>query len=158
MVGWIYVGGYTMIDTHAMTHLWNGPQYPTFDTVLPPFFHHPPPTGAMYNTLRSEVQDIASNDPLTAEEVQSLPRNIHAYLLNMQLQLREKGVEEEEEEDVEEEEEVDEEERRKRLLALAGYTEEGRPVDYVSPLEEEERVFTDNAAQCEISRRYGGRC
>ena len=107
----------------------------------------------MYNTLRSEVQDIASNDPLTAEEVQSLPRNIHAYLLNMQLQLREKGGEEEEEE-VEEEVEVDEEERRKRLLALAGYTEEGRPVDYVSPLEEEERVFTDNAAQCEISRRY----
>ena len=122
---------------------------------LTPFFHHPfhHPTGAMYNTLRSEVQDIASNDPLTAEEVQSLPRNIHAYLLNMQLQLREKGGDEEEEE-----EEVDEEERRKRLLALAGYTEEGRPVDYVSPLEEEERVFTDNAAQCEISRRYGGRC
>ena len=110
----------------------------------------------MYNTLRSEVQDIASNDPLTAEEVQSLPRNIHAYLLNMQLQPQEKGGEEEEE--VEEVEEVDEEERRKRLLALAGYTEEGRPVDYVSPLEEEERVFTDNAAQCEISRRYGGRC
>ena len=107
----------------------------------------------MYNTLRSDVQDIASNDPLTADEAQSLPRNIHAYLLNMQL--RQEVAAEVVDVAVDEEEAgLDEEEQRKRMLADAGYTEEGRPLDYVSPLEEEARVFAENAARCEISRRY----
>jgi hypothetical protein len=109
--------------------------------------------GLMYTTLRSDVQDIASNEVLTAAELATLPTNIYKYLINAQLKIKEEGDEEIEDETNETTNDINDTNEDEMNKVPDGFTEDGTPVEYSSPLSMEEENYKAKAMKCIISRR-----
>jgi hypothetical protein len=112
---------------------------------------------SMYQILRSEVGDIASGEVLTQDEVNSLPPDVLSHLVHMQLEVDEEVKADQECQDQNTTTTTTttnlEGEGENNVRSNSGFTEEGKPVLYVSPLAKEKEVFASKVEQCVLSMR-----